>query len=69
MRTYSSEEIRRAKEGTHFVSWGPGQEPDEVSVSRVRGETVWVRLPDGSEAWLNGTASRKLVRGDYRRKA
>lgn len=66
MKTYSNEEIRRAKEGTHHISWAPGQDLEEVSVSRVRGATVWIRLTDGSEARLNGAASRALIRGAYR---
>src|SRR5690242_21847144 len=62
-----------AKVGVHYVPFSPHDRAGtEVSVTRVRGGTVYVRPhsgPDaGAEISLNEAASKKLLDGDYRAK-
>lgn len=62
---YDRNEIKAAKEGTHTISLQPGH-AEQATVVRVRADRVRVALEDGTELWLNGTASRMLMNGDYR---
>jgi hypothetical protein len=67
----SSRAAAAAKVGVHYVLFSPhAAEPTEVSVTRVRAGTVYVRPhagPDaGNEVGLNEVASRKLLDGVYR---
>ena len=65
--SFSKDQIKEAKQGTHFVVWQPGAEPDEVQLVRVRGDFVWVSSQKQSgDISLNKTASRLLMQGKYR---
>lgn len=64
---FSKEQIRAAKEGEHWVQWAPGQ-VEACTVSKVRGDFVWVRTSDGQEVRLNGTASRMAIQGELRKR-
>ena len=80
---FTRDQIREAKDGSHWISFQPGTVPVETVVVRVRGPAIWVRIvihkipgsnppvfhrPTTQLIRINDTASRALMDGDYRTK-
>src|SRR5208283_540945 len=67
---YTREQINRAKTGTHWIRWSPGQKPEEVRVVQVKAVCAYVvpvSRPVLKPIRLNGTATFSLVEeDDYR---
>jgi len=69
---FNRTKIAESKVGQHCIQFSPGATTFVCTVTKVRGDYVWVKIPALLSRYdnvkLNQAASYKLIAGDYRSK-